>query len=74
MYFTGDQEAWWTKENHYPTEMTFLPSSQALGEDEGVLLTIAYDGVRYKHDKSMDKTSFNPNCHWLWLMPNHHGS
>ncbi len=49
---TGEQEAWWTKENHYPTEMTFIPTPQALEEDEGVLLTIAYDGVRYKHEAS----------------------
>jgi carotenoid cleavage dioxygenase-like enzyme len=43
---TGREEACWTKENHYPTELTFIPAPHATQEDQGVLITIAYDGVR----------------------------
>jgi Retinal pigment epithelial membrane protein len=45
---SGENEGWWAADNHYPTELTFIPAPEGSAEDDGVLLTIAYDGVRYK--------------------------
>ena len=44
--WTGSGEGWWARDNHYPTELTFVPSPHGSEEDDGVLLTIAYDGIR----------------------------
>ena len=34
----------WYKENHYVTEVWFLPSPDATTEDDGILFTTAFDG------------------------------
>lgn len=34
----------WYKENHYMSEIWFFPSPKAKTEDDGVLMTIAFDG------------------------------
>jgi carotenoid cleavage dioxygenase-like enzyme len=39
---TGDKI--WYKENHYVTEVWFLPSREATPEDDGILFTTAFDG------------------------------
>jgi len=41
----GDDKTWFT-ENHYPGEMWFHPRSNSKSEDDGVLMTIVFDGVK----------------------------
>ena len=38
----------WYKENHYMSEMQFLPSPSGNSEDDGVLLTIGFNGEKEK--------------------------
>ena len=34
------------QENHYPSEMYFIANPEAKSEDDGVLVTITYDGEK----------------------------
>ena len=36
----------WFKESHYPGEMFFIPNPEGEAEDDGVLITIVFDGFR----------------------------
>ena len=38
-------QLYWNKENYYPSEPTFVPSDTPQGEDDGVLIFTALDGV-----------------------------
>ena len=46
-------------ENHYPSEMHFVPNPDAIEEDDGVLLTNVYDGERQQsYFQVLDASSF----------------
>ena len=36
----------WFKESHYPGEMFFIPNPEGVEEDDGVLITVSFDGER----------------------------
>ena len=36
----------WFKESHYPGEMYFIPNPESVEEDDGVLITLVFDGIR----------------------------
>ena len=36
----------WFTESHYPGEMFFIPNPEGVLEDDGILITISYDGER----------------------------
>ena len=36
----------WFKESHYPGEMYFISNPDGVEEDDGVLITLVFDGVR----------------------------
>ena len=36
----------WFKESHYPGEMFFIPNPEGTEEDDGILITISFDGER----------------------------
>ena len=38
----------WYKENHYTSELSFIPNPNATEEDDGLLITIVYDGEQEK--------------------------
>merc|ERR1711874_382723 len=42
---SDDDKVYYLK-NHYVTEMHFLPNPSARTEDDGVLITISFDGLR----------------------------
>ena len=57
---TGEQLTWF-RPNHYPTELTFVAHPQATKEDEGILITIVYDGEAEKsYLMLMDAATFRP--------------
>jgi len=57
---TGE-EASWHKDNHYPSEMTFVQDPEGKSEDSGVLLTLVYDGeAQQSYLMIMDASTFQP--------------
>ncbi len=36
----------WAKNEHWPSEPTFIPDPSAKGEDDGVIISIVLDGTR----------------------------
>ena len=49
------------RENHYMSEMHFLPRPGGTAEDDGVLITIGFDGPREKsYLLFIDATTFTP--------------
>merc|ERR1712179_279007 len=57
---TGE-ELTWHKRNHYPSEMTFVPDPNGQSEDDGVLITMVYDGeYQQSYMMIMNATTFLP--------------
>ena len=67
-------------ENHYSSEMHFLPNPDGKAEDDGVLITIVFDGEKEQsYFLVMDAKSFEPinkaylphnipwSAHGLWF-------
>ena len=51
----------WYKENHYTSEMSFLPNPNGTDEEDGVLITLVYDGEKEKsYVMLMDPSTFTP--------------
>jgi len=51
----------WHQENHYGSEMSFIPNPDPKSEDDGVLVTIVFDGERERsYYLVLDAVSFTP--------------
>ena len=49
----------WFKESHYPGEMYFISNPDGVMEDDGVLITLVFDGVREQsYVMLLDGTTF----------------
>merc|ERR1719427_1941514 len=57
----SEEDKVWYTENHYMSEMHFLPSPGATAEDEGTLITIGFDGPREQsYLLLLDAKTFTP--------------
>jgi len=57
----SSQDKVWSRPNHYPSEMHFLPNPQPKAEDDGVLITVVFDGEKEQSYVMMiDAVTFTP--------------
>jgi len=61
---TSKEDKVWNQENHYMSEMHFLPKPGGKEEDDGVLITIGFDGTKEQsYLMFIDAKTFTPINH-----------
>ena len=59
-------DATWFKPSHYPGEMFFIPNPEGVEEDDGVLITIVFDGEREQsYVMLLDAKTFEINKYFI---------